>query len=77
MEFAASVIAMDHEPRNKHRVIFETFDSLEPGKIMEFVNDHDPKPLQYQFMLEREGSFTWDFLDEGPDIWRVAITKLK
>lgn len=42
---------------------------------MELINDHNPKPLHYQFKAEREGFFYWDYLEEGPEVWRVAITK--
>ena len=39
------------------------------------VNDHDPKPLYYQFSFERAGTFTWRYLEEGPEVWRVEIGK--
>ncbi|MFT9487292.1 MAG: DUF2249 domain-containing protein [Tepidibacillus sp.] len=74
-EFAAKVDAREYEPKDKHRVIFETFEGLQPGQKMELVNDHDPKPLQYQFMMEKAGQFEWEYLEEGPEVWRVAISK--
>ena len=43
---------------------------------MQLVNDHDPRPLYYQMQAELPGSFSWDYLEAGPDTWRVAITKL-
>lgn len=42
---------------------------------MELVNDHDPKPLYYQFQVEMPGAFTWEYLEQGPHDWRVAITR--
>ncbi len=36
-------------PRIRHPKIFETFDALAPGAAFILVNDHDPKPLLYQF----------------------------
>jgi len=27
-------------------------------------------------MIEREGTFTWEYLQDGPDIWRVLIGKI-
>ena len=39
------------------------------------VNDHDPKPLYYHFKAEYDGTFTWDYLDQGPDVWRVRISR--
>ncbi|WP_066294513.1 DUF2249 domain-containing protein [Bacillus sp. FJAT-29937] len=73
IEFAQTVIAPDFPPREKHPTIFKAFDSLQTGEFMLLVNDHDPKPLQYQFMIERENGFTWEYLEEGPDLWKVAI----
>ena len=75
--FDKKVDARDYEPRDKHRVIFETFDSLESGQAMELTNDHDPKPLYYQMQAEMQGQFEWEYLEEGPEIWRVSIRKYK
>lgn len=60
-------------PRLRHPKIFETFDALEPGGSFVLVNDHDPKPLLYQFTFERAGTFRWRYLEEGPEVWRVEI----
>ncbi|MGE5140295.1 MAG: DUF2249 domain-containing protein [Rudaea sp.] len=62
-------------PMNRHQLIFDTFESLKPGERFELVNDHDPKPLYYQFQAERTGQFTWDYLEQGPTTWRVEIGK--
>ncbi len=73
--FAATVMVPDYSPREKHPVIFNTFDSLQSGETMQIINDHDPKPLYYQFMAERADQFSWDYLEEGPETWKVAIRK--
>ena len=62
-------------PRERHPTILSTFDALTPGEALELVNDHDPKPLRYQFEAELPGTFTWDYLEEGPEAWRVRIGK--
>ena len=62
-------------PREKHPTIFQTFDALQPGESFVLVNDHDPFPLRYQFEAERAGSFAWDYLEQGPQVWRVQIAK--
>ncbi|HEX6305467.1 MAG TPA: DUF2249 domain-containing protein [Anaerolineales bacterium] len=64
-------------PPQRHPQIFKAFESLEPGESFILVNDHDPKPLFYQFKFEREGEFTWEYLEEGPQDWRVQIGKTK
>jgi uncharacterized protein (DUF2249 family) len=62
-------------PRDRHPLIFETFDNLAEGQALIVVNDHDPRPLHYQFMHERSGQFGWEYLEQGPTVWRVAIRK--
>ena len=64
-------------PRERHPLIFSTFHGLAAGEAMELVNDHDPKPLYYAFQVQAPGVFAWDYLESGPETWRVAITKLK
>ncbi|MBU9722078.1 MULTISPECIES: DUF2249 domain-containing protein [Bacillaceae] len=71
----AKIYAPDIEPRFRHPQILETFDTLKSGEVLELTNDHDPRPLHYQFMMEREGQFEWKYLVEGPDQWKVAIGK--
>ena len=63
------------EPRQKHPTIFVRFDELEEGKSLTIHNDHDPKPLYYQLLGERGNIFTWEYLEEGPESWKVRITK--
>lgn len=60
-------------PMERHRKIFETYGNLETGDSFVLVNDHDPKPLYYQFDAEHNGEFTWDYLEQGPETWRVEI----
>ncbi|HSG46725.1 MAG TPA: DUF2249 domain-containing protein [Longimicrobiales bacterium] len=64
-------------PRDKHPAIFRTFDGLEPGTAFVILNDHDPVPLRYQFQAERPDAFSWDYLEEGPETWRVRIGKVQ
>ncbi len=63
-------------PRERHPLLFRTFDDLEAGQSFELVNDHDPKPLYYQFQVERAGTVEWEYLEQGPQTWRVRIGKV-
>jgi uncharacterized protein (DUF2249 family) len=63
-------------PPQRHPAIFQTFDNLAVGQSFILVNDHDPKPLYYQFLHEREGQFSWDYQEEGPETWRVQIGRI-
>ncbi len=64
-------------PREKHPTIFRTFDALAPGQSFILINDHDPRPLQYQFNFERPEQYGWEYLEEGPVTWKVRLTKTK
>ena len=74
--FAARVDVREIAPRDRHPLIFSTFGRLDAGQALELVNDHDPKPLYYQFQAEMPGRFAWEYLEDGPDTWRVSITRL-
>ena len=63
-------------PRRRHELIFEVFEALPVGAAYVLVNDHDPKPLRYQFEAENAGEFSWEYLEEGPEVWRVRIGRV-
>ncbi len=62
-------------PRERHPLIFKMFDELGKGDAFILTNDHDPKPLYYSFLHEREGRFGWEYLEQGPTLWKVKISK--
>jgi uncharacterized protein (DUF2249 family) len=62
-------------PREKHPAIFDTFAALGPGESFVLLNDHDPRPLRYQFDAEHKDEFEWQYLEEGPSVWRVRISR--
>jgi regulator of cell morphogenesis and NO signaling len=64
------------EPLRKHPFIFKNCDTLLHGEILTIVNDHDPLPLFYRLQSERPGMFAWEYLEQGPGIWKVTITKV-
>jgi uncharacterized protein (DUF2249 family) len=63
-------------PRDKHPAIFSMFDSLQIGETMQLINDHDPKPLYYQMRAENSGQFEWQYIELGPEVWKVNIKKI-
>ena len=62
-------------PRERHPLIFSTLGGLLPGAALELVNDHDPQPLYHQLQAQAPGSFEWAYLEQGPETWRVQITR--
>ena len=63
-------------PRDRHPLILGTFDRLGPGESFILLNDHDPKPLYYQFQAEQPGQVDWTYLEQGPAVWRVRIGRV-
>ena len=39
--------------------------------------NHDSKPLYYQLLGERGNVLTWEYLEQGPEWWKIKITKNK
>ncbi len=59
----------------KHPTIFGAFDRLAVGEAFVLLNDHDPRPLRFQFDAQRPGRFTWEYLEEGPEEWSIRISR--
>ena len=74
-DFKTTIDVRSIAPRERHPLIFGGFDELAAGESLLLVNDHDPKPLFYQFQAESKGKFTWDYLESGPEVWQVKIGK--
>lgn len=72
---AVTVDVREIAPRHRHPLIFGVFASLPKGQALLLTNDHDPKPLYYQFQAESQGAFSWDYVEQGPDQWQVRIGK--
>jgi len=75
LSIVASVDVRIYEKRDKQSVIFKTFEEIAVGETMELINDHDPRPLYEQFMNKVPEHFEWCYLEQGPDLWRIGITK--
>ena len=62
-------------PARRHELIFSRLAELAGGAAITLVNDHDPKPLYYQLEATQPGQFSWDYLEPGPEAWRVRIVR--
>ena len=63
-------------PFERHEKIFQVWDTLKPGEVLQIINDHDPKPLWYQFEVEYNGKYKWEYVQKGPKDWIVKIGKI-
>lgn len=65
------------EPRLRHSTVFAAYDALDVGQTLEIVNDHDPRPLYFQLQSRAPETFTWQYLESGPQTWRIQVQKTK
>ncbi len=59
----------------RHKMIFQKWEALPSGEVLRIINDHDPKPLYYQFEAEEKGKFEWQYEQQGPVDWIVNIKR--
>ncbi|MDP3788996.1 MAG: DUF2249 domain-containing protein [Candidatus Omnitrophota bacterium] len=64
-------------PFERREKIFQAWGNLIPGQTLRIINDHDPKPLRYQFEAEYKNMYEWQYEKEGPKYWIVKIKKIK
>jgi uncharacterized protein (DUF2249 family) len=62
--------------KDRHSTIFSTFEILAAREAFVIMVDHDPKPLRGKFEERYPGQFTWDYLEAGPEVWRVQISRI-
>lgn len=61
---------------DKHPTIFSSYDGLPVGGSFVLVNNHDPKHLRDEFEADFAGSYGWEYIERGPSVWRIRISKL-
>lgn len=76
MEQQVLVDVRSMPPRERHPTIFKAWVELPVGGALKLVNDHDPKPLFYEFRAERAGEFEWTAVEQGPEQWTVMIKRV-
>jgi uncharacterized protein (DUF2249 family) len=62
---------------DRHELIFGRLAQLAVGEMLLLVNDHDPKPLHYQLDAAWPATYGWEYRQSGPQLWQIAITKLR
>jgi len=61
----------------KHGLIIQRWLDLGVGECFVLLNDRDPARLREQFSAQWPGTFSWEYLVQGPDEFQAKITKLK
>ncbi|MGH3445612.1 MAG: DUF2249 domain-containing protein [Nocardioidaceae bacterium] len=58
----------------RHATIFGALDSLRAGGGLVLLVSHDPVPLLAQLEQRAPGRFELEYLERGPDVWRLQFT---
>ena len=60
-------------PRDRHPLIYQHLDALQPGEALEIVNDHRPSPLRHEIEATRTGQYEWADGEDGPEVFTARI----
>jgi uncharacterized protein (DUF2249 family)/quercetin dioxygenase-like cupin family protein len=61
---------------DKPPAIFAAYGGLPVGRSFVLVDNHDPKHLHEEFEADHAGSYDWQYVEKGPTVWRIRISKL-
>ncbi|MEX0912251.1 MAG: DUF2249 domain-containing protein [Gemmatimonadota bacterium] len=65
------------EPKDRFEAIIGAYDAMPEGGTLDLVVDHDPRCMYYTLEATREaGSFTFEYVESGPEVWRVSVKKV-
>lgn len=59
----------------RHATVFGALESVAPGSGVLLVAPHDPLPLLKQIGQRWPGVFDVAYLQQGPDAWRLSLTR--
>jgi uncharacterized protein (DUF2249 family) len=64
-------------PKDRLETIMGAYDALPVGGTLDLTVDHDPTCMYYTLQAMRtEHPFSFDYLESGPEVWRVEVSKL-
>jgi uncharacterized protein (DUF2249 family) len=59
----------------RHATIFGALDTVRPGGGLVLIASHDPLPLLAQVERRTPGAFAVDYLERGPQDWRLQFVR--
>lgn len=59
----------------RHATVFGALDAVRAGQAMVLVAPHDPLPLLAQLERRDPGVFTVEYLEQGPEAWRLKLLR--
>lgn len=62
-------------PIKRHEKLHQLFADLPAGESFTIINDHDPKPLYYEFRSVYGDVVDWEYLKRDTEEWKVKVTR--
>jgi uncharacterized protein (DUF2249 family) len=59
----------------RHATVFGALDAVQPGGGLVLLAPHDPLPLLAQIEQRAPGRYSIDYLERGPETWRLAFIR--
>ncbi|WP_104083950.1 DUF2249 domain-containing protein [Cryobacterium sp. Y11] len=59
----------------RHAAIFGALDAIQPGISLDLVASHNPLPLLATLQRNQPDAFTISYLQEGPEVWTLRLTR--
>jgi len=73
---AVSIDARTLPAQNRSARIFDAFDKLPVGGILELNEETDPRSLRNEFQQYRAGRFSWDARNLGSSRWTIRLERI-
>ena len=65
-------------PKDRFSLIMSAYEGLAPGEALELTVDHDPECMYFTLAGTRGAdAFSFAYLERGPEVWRVTVTKVR
>lgn len=59
----------------RHATIFGALGAIANGFSIDLIADHNPLPLLAQLEQTNPGDFTVTYLEDGPELWKLRLTR--
>jgi uncharacterized protein (DUF2249 family) len=59
----------------RHATIFGALGAIAPGFSLDLVANHNPLPLLAQLDEKHSGEFAVSYIDNGPEVWKLRLTR--
>ena len=73
---AVTIDARTLPAQNRSARIFDAFDKLPVGGILELNEESDPRSLRNEFQQYRAGRFSWDARNLGSSRWTIRLERI-